>query len=207
MLSEMGVRIPKPILDNGPPMILSASAGVYLGRFFSLRSQSTTEHVKFLSFWPLLFIAIFIVALGAWWWRSSINEKVEIQRQKVADDRDRKIDEIHNVLIPAPSPEVVAAEGLDVARGVGTSITLNPGDTFSMAIGAGPATVTVPSGGMFGPDSPETIEFTLDNRQHYLTLPHGGTVRIVATATGQSEITGTAKGTKTDPSADPEEQP
>jgi len=181
-------------------MMLSASVGAYVGYLSASQSQAISAQQKFLSLWPLLFLGIAVVSLWAWWRRGVSKDKEDARIEERSDNSQRMLSEIHSALIPAPAPEEVAAIGLDAARRVGTSIWVSPGNTFTMAAGAGPAKITVPSGGMFGLGSPETVEFTLDNRQHSLILPLGGTVTLLASGTGHAEVTGIANGTVEDPS-------
>ena len=185
MLQKMGFHLPKSLQDGVPPMIVGASIGGYVGWLTTAQSQEAVQPVAYLSLLPIVCIVVFVVSAILWYRRGAIKDNEDAAR-------DRKLDDIHGHFFPAPAPEAIAESGLDVARGVGSSLLLNPGDTFSMAIGAGPAILTVPSGGRFGPDAPETLEFLLDNGQHNFTLPDGGKVTIIPSGTGHSEAIGLA---------------
>ena len=196
----MGDRIPKTIIDGLPPMTFGASAGAYIARYVSVISQGSAVQFKPWSTFSIICIVVAVLSLVAWWRRGLAKDKEDALWREKTDLGLRKIDDLHEVRFPAPSPGEVAARGLDAARGVGNSIRVSPGNTFTMAIGAGPVTVTVPSGGMFGAGSPEFIEFTLDDQQHSLSLPRGGTVTIVpAQLSGKVESVSEVKGQPTTP--------
>ena len=151
-------------------MIAGAAVGTYIG-------WATTEHSgRHLFVTPVVCLIVFVAALIAWWSRGVTKDIEDAERDKMIRD-------VHEFLIPTPAPTEIERKGLDAARGVGTTVTLNPGDIFSMATGAGPAVVTVPTGGRYGRDSPETLDFVLDDHPHSIRLPDGGTVRILATDT------------------------
>jgi hypothetical protein len=183
----MAVHIPTPVLDEGPALAMSALIGAYVGRLFTLSGNTTTSYVKYFSLWPDLMMGIFVLSLIGWWRRSSAKDKKQNETQAKDEVRDRKIDEMHTAIV-ASRPEFVVANKDDVLRHVGSSVQIGAGGTFAMAVGAGPVKVTVPSGGLFGPDSPEEFEFTLDDQEHTLTLPLGGVVTAVSTVKGELSI-------------------
>jgi hypothetical protein len=80
------------------------------------------------------------------------------------------------------------------------SATVPAGASVSSAIGAGPLTFTVPSGGVFGTSPNGDVHFTLPEGQT-IVLPDGGTVaaqlfaKIESVSTVKGELT---VGTKDD---------
>lgn len=182
----MGVHLPKSILDEGPPMIFSASAGAYVGRLFSLDTHGLTTRQEYFSFWPDLLTGIFVLSGIAWWRTSSAREKEDTKKQRAEEETRGKVDEIHNFLFTKSTPELVMAKGNSVAKAVGSSATVPRGASVSSAIGAGDLVVTVPSG-ISGPGIPETFDIPISEGQT-VTLVLGGTVRAVSTVSGHLSI-------------------
>ncbi len=167
--------------------MVGASIGGYVGWLTTARSEEAVQPVAYFSWFPIVCIVVLLLALILWYRRG-------VTKDKDDDARDRMLGEIHEHLLSAPSPEEVAAKGRDAARGVGSSIRVGAGNTFTVAVGAGPVRVTVPTEGRFGAGFPETVEFTLDANQHSLVLPNGGWVTILPSAAGHAEVTGHLRG-------------
>lgn len=180
----MGLRIPAPILDDGPPMLLSGSVGLYAGRLLALRSQSGSAPLNLWSPWPVALLVICVVALALWIWRSVVRERASTARERREDETHTKIDAIHEMTTTLTAGKVNGAPAFQAATGsrpprtITGIVKIEPGGFAATAIGVPSVTVTVPSGRQFGGDPDKPFEFTLPPGPQKVKLEDGGIVSI-----------------------------
>ena len=77
------IRIPSGILNDGPQLVLGVSGGALLDWWTAAKRSAHWSSLA--SGWSLCFSIPFVVSLGLWIWRTSINDA-----EKKREDQERR---------------------------------------------------------------------------------------------------------------------
>lgn len=167
------------LTDDLPGLLTSTGLGALVGWLIASKTQPASSQLSVWSPWSIGFLAVTVLGGILWLIRGAQRHKKnperigspEIHKEIVAvrQKLDLFIDGVTD------DHQLVVASGAESPKTIGSSLTVPPGATVSSAIGAGPLTFTVPSGGVFGTSLTGNVVFTVPSGQT-TPLPDGGTV-------------------------------
>lgn len=182
-------------IEDFPLMIASSGIGAIVGLLIGSKSGHSSSHLTVL--WIVGSVVLTIAGFGLWLYRGAKRHEKNPDRIGFPEVH-REIAELREVValhIPGVTQdhEILVKEG-DAEPVPMASATVPAGASVSSAIGAGPLTFTVPSGGVFGTSPNGVVHFTLPEGQT-IVLPDGGTVaaqlfaKIESVSTVKAELT------------------
>ena len=153
------------VLDHGPKVTMGVGVTMSLTWWGAVEAQSSSGRLSLHSHVFIFAIALVVVGFIAWVARVIVNDK-----KRTENTTTLTAEEVMGVRT------LLASKGKEAPMTVTGTATIPIGGILATAVGVGPVTVTVPSGGPYGADPDKPFEFTTNSDPQRIVLAEGGTV-------------------------------